>query len=74
MILEGIRKLKPYHTLMLLEDKSTMLSQLKADVSPALRRLLHVALPTNPFYILAADADLTLTQVFQVIIVFIFQL
>ena len=61
--------MKPYHTLLLLEEKNNLLNSLKADVSPALKRLLHVALPTNPFYILAADADLTLKQVYQVILI-----
>ncbi|KAK7084490.1 Nitrogen permease regulator-like 3 [Halocaridina rubra] len=64
-ILKGLQALKPYHTLLLLVDRSELLRSLSADASPALRRLLYVESPLNAFYTLAADADLTLPQVFM---------
>ncbi|XP_068218256.1 GATOR1 complex protein NPRL3 isoform X1 [Palaemon carinicauda] len=64
-LLKGLQSLKPYHTLLLLVERSELLRSLSADASPALRRLLYVESPLCPFYTLAADADLTLPQVFM---------
>lgn len=65
-LLRGLQTLKPYHTLLLLVERTELLRSLSADASPALRRLLHVESALTPFYTLAADADLTLPQVFMV--------
>ncbi|CAL4132605.1 unnamed protein product [Meganyctiphanes norvegica] len=67
VLLRGLQKLKPYHTMLLLVDCSDLLRSLSADASPALRRILHVQSPLKPFYTLAADADLTLPQVFMLV-------
>ncbi|XP_027228849.1 GATOR1 complex protein NPRL3 [Penaeus vannamei] len=66
-LLRGLQTLKPYHTLLLLVERSELLRSLSADASPALRRLLHVESALTPFYTLAADADLTLPQVFMLV-------
>lgn len=64
--MKSLEKIKPYHTMLLLVDRQELLKSMSADVSPALRRLLQVESPINPFYTLAADADLTLLHVLQV--------
>lgn len=63
----GLKSLKPYHTFLLLVERAELLHSLSPDASPALWRLLHVEEShLTPFFTLAADADLTLTQVFMV--------
>ncbi|KAG7158618.1 GATOR complex protein NPRL3-like [Homarus americanus] len=62
-LLRGLQTLKPYHTLLLLVERSELLHSLSPDASQALWRLLHVEEShLTPFFTLAADADLTLTQ------------
>ena len=59
--------MKPYLTFLLLVERAELLHSLSPDASPALWRLLHVEEShLTPFFTLAADADLTLTQVFMV--------
>lgn len=66
-LLKGLKCLKPYHTFLLLVERAELLHSLSPDASPALWRLLHVEEShLTPFFTLAADADLTLTQVFMV--------
>ncbi|XP_037082831.1 GATOR complex protein NPRL3-like isoform X1 [Pollicipes pollicipes] len=59
--------LKPYHTLLLLEDERDLLPSLSPDASPTLRRLVRVANPVRSLQHLAADADLTLRHVFELV-------
>ncbi|XP_076056058.1 GATOR complex protein Nprl3 isoform X2 [Oratosquilla oratoria] len=66
-LLASLHALKPYHTMLLLVNRCDLLRSLAADASPALRRLLHIESPLKPFYTLAADADLTLLQVFMLV-------
>ncbi|XP_069944374.1 GATOR1 complex protein NPRL3-like isoform X2 [Cherax quadricarinatus] len=67
-LLRGLKTLKPYHTLLLLVERSELLHTLSPDASQALWRLLHVEEShLTPFFTLAADADLTLTQVLMLV-------
>lgn len=67
-LLKGLKSLKPYHTFLLLVERAELLLSLSPDASPALWRLLHVEEShLTPFFTLAADADLTLTQVFMLV-------
>lgn len=67
-LLKGLKSLKPYHTFLLLVERAELLRSLSPDASPALWRLLHVEEShLTPFFTLAADADLTLTQVFMLV-------
>ncbi|XP_063860147.1 GATOR1 complex protein NPRL3-like isoform X3 [Scylla paramamosain] len=67
-LLKGLKALKPYHTFLLLVERAELLHSLSPDASPALWRLLHVEEShLTPFFTLAADADLTLTQVFMLV-------
>ncbi|XP_046981734.1 GATOR complex protein NPRL3 isoform X1 [Schistocerca americana] len=60
-----LQSLKPYHGLLLLVEPSELLETLSPDSSPALVRLVQIYSPIKSLQTLAADADLTLRQVFQ---------
>ncbi|KAI4504399.1 hypothetical protein M0802_000870 [Mischocyttarus mexicanus] len=60
-----LNSLRPYHGLLLLIEPSDLLDSLPIDSSPALRRLIQMYNPLKSIQTLAADSDLTLTQVFQ---------
>lgn len=49
----------------MLIEPSDLLDSLPIDSSPALRRLIQMYNPLKSIQTLAADSDLTLTQVFQ---------
>lgn len=59
--------LRPFHALLLLEDKEKVINNLPLDSSPALKRLINIASPLKSLQTLAADADLTLQHVFQLV-------
>ncbi|XP_029036380.1 GATOR complex protein NPRL3 [Osmia bicornis bicornis] len=60
-----LNSLRPYHGLLLLIEPSDLLDSLPIDSSPALKRLIQMYSPLKNLQTLAADSDLTLTQVFQ---------
>lgn len=60
-----LQSLRPYHGLLLLVEGSELLDHLPPDASPALVRLVRMYSPLKSLQTLAADADLTLSQVFQ---------
>ena len=60
-----LNSLRPYHGLLLLIEPLDLLDSLPLDSSPALRRLIQMYSPLKSLQTLAADSDLTLTQVFQ---------
>ncbi|XP_074647993.1 GATOR1 complex protein NPRL3-like [Tubulanus polymorphus] len=68
---EAIQKcisgLRPYHAILLLEEDNRLLDLLPPDSSPALVRLIRVASPVKKLEQLALDADLALSQVFQLV-------
>ena len=59
--------LMPYHTILLLTDKEDIINNLPLDSSPALKRLVGLASPLKSLQTLAADSDLTLSHIFQVV-------
>lgn len=65
MIDKCLQSLRPYHGLLLLVEGVELLAGLSPDASPALTRLIHVYSPLRSLQCLAADADLVLSQVFQ---------
>ncbi|GFQ68139.1 GATOR complex protein NPRL3 [Trichonephila clavata] len=62
-----LRDLRPYHGVLLLTDAAELLSSLPEDSSPALIRLISVASPLKNLQQLAADADIILSHVFQLV-------
>ncbi|XP_015439288.1 PREDICTED: nitrogen permease regulator 3-like protein [Dufourea novaeangliae] len=60
-----LNSLRPYHGLLLLIEPLDLLDMLPIDSSPALKRLIQMYSPLKSLQTLAADSDLTLTQVFQ---------
>lgn len=59
--------LRPYHAILLRYNKEEILNSLPLDSSAALKRLISLASPLKSLQILAADADLTLSHVFQLV-------
>lgn len=62
---EGMRPLRPYHTLLLL-DQSKTLEMLPADASPSLRRVVERAVPTKSFRELQLDLGIPLAQLYRI--------
>lgn len=61
--LEAIR---PYHAILLLVDPESLISSFWIDCSSTIPRLLQVYSPLKSLQTLAADADLTLSQVVEI--------
>ena len=59
--------LRPYHAVLLLNQKEDIINSLPLDSSPALKRLIHLANPLKSLQTLAADADLTLSHIFHLV-------
>ena len=51
----------------MLKSKEDIINKLPIDSSPALKRLIGLANPLKSLQVLAADADLTLSHVFQLV-------
>lgn len=66
-IQDSLTALRPYHGLLLLVEPNELLSSLPDDASPALVRLVRVTRPYKNLQQLAADADLILPYVFQLV-------
>jgi hypothetical protein len=62
-VIRCLQSLRPYHGLLLLVESSELLDNLHPDASPALVRLVRMYSPLKSLQTLAADADLTLSQV-----------
>lgn len=62
-----LKKLRPYHTFLLLIDMDVLLESLPQDVSPSFVRLIKVSNPLKNLLELSADADITLSQVFNIV-------
>ena len=60
---EHIRKMKPYHGLLLLSSEQDITSDLPIDASSGLLRFLHIVSPLCNFQQLAMEAGTTLNQV-----------
>ena len=61
------KRLRPYHTFLLLVEVGDLLETLPHDVSPSFIRLIRVANPLKNMLELSADADITLSQVFNIV-------
>ncbi|XP_052686367.1 GATOR complex protein NPRL3-like [Crassostrea angulata] len=59
--------LRPYHGVLLLEEKQVLQDSLPMDCSPALSRLITVCSPQQSLQVLSQEADLTLSQVFHIV-------
>ena len=59
--------LRPYHAILLLDGKEELINSLPLDSSPALKRLIGLANPLKSLQTLAADSDLTLSHIFQLV-------
>ncbi|KAJ8037964.1 GATOR complex protein NPRL3 [Holothuria leucospilota] len=64
---ESVSAIKPYHALLLLEPLADLWNALPMDCSPALRRIIKLTSPLKNLQGLALDADLHLSQVFQLV-------
>ena len=62
-----LEALRPFHAILLLGVKEDIINNLPLDSSPALKRLISLATPLKSLQTLAADADLTLSHVFQLV-------
>nr|XP_027200002.1 GATOR complex protein NPRL3-like [Dermatophagoides pteronyssinus] len=62
-----LKKLRPYHTFLLLIEMEHLLQSLPQDVSPSFVRLIRVSNPLKNLLELSADADITLSQVFNIV-------
>ena len=62
-----LKKLRPYHTFLLLIEMDCLLQSLPQDVSPSFVRLIRVSNPLKNLLELSADADITLSQVFNIV-------
>lgn len=54
---------RPYHGVLLLEEKQVLQDSLPMDCSPSLSRLITVCSPQQSLQVLSQEADLTLSQV-----------
>ncbi|OTF82643.1 nitrogen permease regulator 3-like protein, partial [Euroglyphus maynei] len=62
-----LKKLRPYHTFLLLIEMDHLLQSLPQDVSPSSVRLIRASNPLKNLLELSADADITLSQVFNIV-------
>uniref|UniRef100_A0A1E1WLF4 GATOR complex protein NPRL3 n=1 Tax=Pectinophora gossypiella TaxID=13191 RepID=A0A1E1WLF4_PECGO len=60
-----LQKLRPYHGILLMVNPNSLLASIPLDGSAALLRLIKLYSPLKSLQTLAIEADLTLTQVFQ---------
>ncbi|KMS93510.1 hypothetical protein BVRB_030750, partial [Beta vulgaris subsp. vulgaris] len=58
--------LRPYRTILLLEDADNLLDQLPDDASSTLRRLIRVANPMKSFRDLSVDLGMPISHVFRI--------
>jgi hypothetical protein len=54
--------IRPYHTLVLLESRDSLLAQLTDDSSPSLRQLISIAAPIKSFQDMTVDMDVPWTH------------
>lgn len=62
-----LQALRPYHAILLLVDTQELLDSLPQDAAPAFVRIVKVANPIKNLMELSADADITLSQVFNIV-------
>lgn len=65
-----VRRIKPYHTLLLVEndgDKDSLMKSLPLDASPVMLRLIKSSSSVKNFQTLCQDADISLSQTFRIV-------
>lgn len=62
----SLAAIRPYHTLLFLDDEASLVASLPGDCSPAVVRLLRMASPLKSFQTLSQDTDIPLSQVFSI--------
>ncbi|XP_023222648.1 GATOR complex protein NPRL3-like [Centruroides sculpturatus] len=67
VIEQSLTALRPYHGMLLLVEVEELLDSLPHDSSPALYRLIRITSPLKSIEQLAADADISLPHVFQLV-------
>ena len=60
-------KIRPYHTVLLLDEERNLLSKLPNDCAPTLRRIIKMCSLIKSFQTLSQDADISLSQIFSVV-------
>ncbi|XP_071108105.1 GATOR1 complex protein NPRL3-like [Haliotis cracherodii] len=65
VIQKCLTSLRQYHGILLLVEEQELLDSLPMDCTPTLVRLVQIASPLKNLQTLALDADLSLSQVFQ---------
>lgn len=61
-----LESIRPYHALLLLVDRDELSNSFSVDASSTIPRLLQVYSPMKSLQVIAADADLTLSQAVEV--------
>ncbi|XP_072044345.1 GATOR1 complex protein NPRL3-like isoform X1 [Amphiura filiformis] len=64
---KSLAAIRPYHAMLLLADEKALLNDLPKDCSPSLRRIIKLSTPLKSLQQLSQDADLALSQVFQLV-------
>ena len=60
-------RIRPYHTVLLLDEERNLLSKLPNDCAPTLKRIIKMCSMIKSFQTLSQDADISLSQIFSVV-------
>lgn len=60
-------RIRPYHTVLLLDEERSLLSKLPNDSAPTLKRIIKMCSLIKSFQTLSQDADISLSQIFSVV-------
>ena len=62
-----VSRIRPYHTILLLDDERNLLNTLPDDCAPTLKRVIKMCSLKKSFQTLSQDADISLSQIFNVV-------
>ena len=60
-------RIRPYHTVLLLDEERNLLSKLPDDCAPTLKRIIKMCSVIKSFQTLSQDSDISLSQIFSVV-------
>ena len=60
-------RIRPYHTILLLEEEKNLLNDLPIDCAPTLKRVIKMCSLIKSFQTLSQDADISMSQIFSVV-------
>ena len=60
-------RIRPYHTVLLLDEERNLLSKLPNDCAPTLKRIIKMCSVIKSFQTLSQDTDISLNQIFSVV-------